>query len=124
MTAQISDLLGEDPGEPTEVRPGVHEAMAGCGPGQVAPARHNGRDVAVVVLGDGRAFVVDDRCPHDGGALSDGFVEGDRLVCARHGWEIDPCAGSCPRRGRAPISIRSVPVEGVSGDLDTKRRSA
>jgi nitrite reductase/ring-hydroxylating ferredoxin subunit len=30
--------------------------------------------------------------------LSDGYVENDRLVCARHGWEFDVCAGTCPLR--------------------------
>ncbi len=45
----------------------------------------------------GRAFVLPDRCPHDGQPLSDGFVDGDRIVCARHGWEIDACSGRrCP----------------------------
>ena len=45
-----------------------------------------------------RAFVTDDVCPHDGGKLSDGFVDGGKLVCARHGWEFDGCTGACPER--------------------------
>jgi nitrite reductase (NADH) small subunit len=51
--------------------------------------------VAVVRLRDGRLRVIEDRCPHDGGTLSDGFLDGDVVVCARHGWEIDPCSGQC-----------------------------
>lgn len=82
---------------PAPRRPSVIEALRRAPLGSVTPARDRGRSVALVVLADRRAFVVDDRCPHDGGPLSNGFVDGDRLVCARHGWEIDPCNGSCPR---------------------------
>ncbi len=64
--------------------------------------------MALVVLADRRAFVVDDRCPHDGGPLSDGFLDGDRLVCARHGWEVDPCSGACGRRQVATRSLGTV----------------
>lgn len=76
----------------------MRQALRVCRPGEVLAARHRGRDVAVFVLGDGRAFAAPDACPHDGGLLSDGFVDGDRLVCARHGWEFDACTGRCPMR--------------------------
>jgi nitrite reductase/ring-hydroxylating ferredoxin subunit len=36
-------------------------------------------------------------CPHDGGRISDGFVDGERLVCARHGWELVARNGRCER---------------------------
>lgn len=93
-SAAIYDLCGP---EPTPRRPTVAEALRKAAPGTVAAARERNRPVALVVLHDRRAFVVDDRCPHDGGLLSDGFVEGERLVCARHGWEVDPCSGACFR---------------------------
>ena len=101
LTAQICDLLGEHPDAGAPERPTVAEALAGCARGQVTAARDGDRDVAVVVLADGRSFVLEDRCPHDGGPLSDGFVEDGAVVCARHGWEIDPCSGRCPRRQSA-----------------------
>lgn len=93
-SALIADLCGDA----RSVRPSVGEALAGAAPGTVTPASDGGRAVALVVLADRRAYVVDDRCPHDGGPLSDGFLDGDRLVCARHGWEVDPCTGTCGRR--------------------------
>ena len=91
------------PRAPEPRRPSLAAALRRAAPGTVGPAIDGGRPVALVVLHDRRAFVVDDRCPHDGGSLSDGFLDGDRLVCARHGWEIDPCAGTC---GRQPIASR------------------
>ncbi|HLU69059.1 MAG TPA: Rieske (2Fe-2S) protein [Kofleriaceae bacterium] len=92
VRALVCDLLGEDWDE-GERRPEVAEALARCPRGQVMAARQGGCDVAVGVLEDGRPFVLPDRCPHDGGRLSDGFIERGRLVCARHGWELDPETG-------------------------------
>jgi nitrite reductase (NADH) small subunit len=99
LRALLDDLL------PGDERLHVDDALAACPPGSVVAARDASGDVAVVRFRDGRAFVVADACPHDGGPLSDGFVDGDRLVCARHGWEVDPCTGTC---GRATVACRTV----------------
>lgn len=64
-----------------------------CPRGGVIACRQGKRDLVLAVLADGRAFVAPDRCPHDGRPLSDGFLDGERLVCARHGWEIDLITG-------------------------------
>ena len=103
LRALIADLVDEHPRP--DGRLDVREALAACPPGGVRAARDAGADVAVVRFADGRAFVVADACPHDGGPLSDGFVDGDRLVCARHGWEVDPCTGTC---GRARVACKAV----------------
>ncbi len=106
--ATICDLLGDDPwAAPPAPRPPLRRAVRGCAPGQVVPARHRGADMAVFVLADGRAFAAPDRCPHDGGLLSDGFVNGDRLVCARHGWEFEAPSGRCPLR-EACVPLRAI----------------
>jgi nitrite reductase/ring-hydroxylating ferredoxin subunit len=103
--ALIADLVGYDA---LEGRPTIDEAVAFAAPGDVIPAREGDQAVAVVVLGDGRAFALDDRCPHDGGWLSDGWLEGDKLVCARHAWEIETCTGSCDRRPQDFVPVRRV----------------
>ncbi len=116
ITSQLLDLGAVELGDHGELevvlgrgaRPTVAEALRQSSPGAVMAAQHRGRPVAVAVLEDGRAFAVADRCPHDGGLLSDGFVEGDRLVCARHGWEIDPCTGRCPQRPRELVAAREL----------------
>jgi hypothetical protein len=91
LRAQLVELLGEEPR-----RPSVDQVAATLEPGQVAAAQQGDLEVAVVRLVDGRLCVVPDACPHDGGRISDGWLEGDRLVCARHGWEV-PCLTPCPR---------------------------
>jgi 3-phenylpropionate/trans-cinnamate dioxygenase ferredoxin subunit len=44
----------------------------------------NGSQVAVFNL-DGGYFAIEDICTHDGGILTGGSVEGDVIVCPRHG---------------------------------------
>ena len=77
----------------------VAQVAARLAPAQIAAAEHDGESVAVVRTQSGRLYMLPDRCPHDGGRISDGVVEGEQVVCARHGWEIDACSGRCERRG-------------------------
>jgi len=92
LHALACDLVG-GPWEGEPERPSLADALRRCPRGEVMAAREGGRDLAVCVLEDGRRFALPDRCPHDGGRLSDGFVERGRLVCSRHGWEVDPATG-------------------------------
>lgn len=45
---------------------------------------------------DGKAVVMSDLCVHRGGALSDGWVAGDCIVCPYHGWQFNE-DGSCAK---------------------------
>ncbi len=98
ITAQLVDELGYDPDDGTpEVR-----AVGPVAIGQIVRARAGAVPVAVARLGSGRLVVVVDECPHDGGRISDGYVDGERLVCARHGWDLEVrghrCARACKPR--------------------------
>lgn len=93
VTAQLLDELGYDPDDGL----GTLSAGSELAVGAVISARVGMRRVAVARLGSGRLIVVDDECPHDGGRISDGFVEGDHLVCARHGWTLEARNGRCER---------------------------
>ncbi len=44
----------------------------------------NGVNVAVFNLG-GEYFALKDECPHDRGVLSNGFQDGEVIICPRHG---------------------------------------
>lgn len=44
----------------------------------------DGAQVAVFNL-DGRFYAVEDLCTHDGGTLTGGAVDGEQIVCPRHG---------------------------------------
>jgi 3-phenylpropionate/trans-cinnamate dioxygenase ferredoxin subunit len=44
----------------------------------------DGTRVAVFNL-EGRYYAIEDVCTHDGGLLTGGRVEGDQVICSRHG---------------------------------------
>jgi nitrite reductase/ring-hydroxylating ferredoxin subunit len=98
-SAQLIDELGYDPddGLPELAGLGGPAGVPGLAPGAMIAARLGARRVAVARLRSGRIVVVADECPHDGGRISDGFVDGERLVCARHGWELEARNGRCER---------------------------
>ena len=57
--------------------------------GELAPGTHrvvdvDGASVAVFNVG-GEYYAIEDVCTHDGGQLTGGTVEGDQVVCPRHG---------------------------------------
>ncbi len=94
VRAMLLDELGYDPDDGVPEAAAVGEKVAR---GQIVRAREGGRAVAIARLGSGRLVVVDDVCPHDGGRISDGFVDGERLVCARHGWSLEVHGARCER---------------------------
>jgi hypothetical protein len=103
LMAQLAELLGRDP-DGTDVDaalPTVEVAAADLRPGTVTAAVAAGQRVCVARLASGRLAVLPDRCPHDGGRISDGWIEDDFVVCARHGWRI-ACDAPCPPSDHAP----------------------
>ncbi|HEX2530863.1 MAG TPA: non-heme iron oxygenase ferredoxin subunit [Burkholderiaceae bacterium] len=44
----------------------------------------NGTQVAVFNL-DGTYYAIEDVCPHDGGALAEGRLDDEQIICPRHG---------------------------------------
>jgi len=54
----------------------------------------DGTQIVVFNL-DGKYYAIEDVCTHDGGQLTGGEVEGDQIICPRHG------ARFCIRTGAA-----------------------
>lgn len=54
----------------------------------------NGQQV-VLYRKAGEILAIGNECPHEGGSLCDGWVEGDIIVCPLHGWELDLRSGAC-----------------------------
>jgi 3-phenylpropionate/trans-cinnamate dioxygenase ferredoxin subunit len=67
---------------------------AAFGPGEVRTLDADGTFVAVFNIG-GSYYAIEDVCTHDGGDLASGPLEGDEIVCPRHG------ARFCVRTGEA-----------------------
>ena len=63
--------------------------------------RAQGTAVAVFRNSEDKVFALLDRCPHQGGPLSQGIVFGESVACPLHNWTIgldDGCAQS-PDKG-------------------------
>jgi nitrite reductase/ring-hydroxylating ferredoxin subunit len=41
----------------------------------------------------GELHAIDDTCPHRGGSLSEGDLDGTVVSCPRHGWQLDVTTG-------------------------------
>jgi 3-phenylpropionate/trans-cinnamate dioxygenase ferredoxin component len=79
---------------------GAADAIA---PGDHASVEVDGVFVAVFNVG-GEFLAVEDLCTHDGGGLAGGAVEGDQVICPRHG------ARFCLRSGQALTAPAYEPV--------------
>lgn len=71
-----------------------------------------GRRMVAVVRSNGEFFAVEDICTHDGAELTGGTIEGDQIICPRHG------ARFCLRTGQAmtppayePVRVFATKVE-------------
>lgn len=71
-----------------------------------------GLDLALFRVGD-MVYAIDDSCPHAGGALSNGKLQGTRITCPVHGlkFEIDPERQADP----AALQVRKYAVRVVDG---------
>jgi nitrite reductase/ring-hydroxylating ferredoxin subunit len=61
--------------------------------GQACVVDVAGRSVAVFNVG-GSFYAIDNTCPHRGGPLGEGDVDGKVVVCPWHGWRWDVTTGA------------------------------
>lgn len=53
-------------------------------PGTAKRVKVEGKPIAIFNL-NGDFYATDDTCPHEGGSLSDGFIEREQVTCPVHG---------------------------------------
>lgn len=70
-----------------------------------------------VVRREGRLFAVHDTCPHANASLSQGFLEGDRIVCPLHFAEFDLRNGEAHNAPPGCAAVACFPVEQEGNDL-------
>lgn len=78
----------------------------------------DGTEVAVFKL-DGRFYAIEDVCTHDGAEIASGELEGDEIVCPRHG------ARFCIKTGavKSPPAYEDIdcfPVQIVNGRVQVR----
>ena len=64
----------------------------------------------------GQLFAIGDVCTHDDGPLGDGLIEGNNVVCPRHGGEFDIRNGKAMQLP-AVVDIPAYPVKLVDGNI-------
>jgi nitrite reductase (NADH) small subunit len=54
---------------------------------------------------------LDNECPHRGGPLAEGMIEGGKLVCPWHAWAFDPATGATDS-SQERVAVYPVSIEG------------
>jgi 3-phenylpropionate/trans-cinnamate dioxygenase ferredoxin subunit len=65
----------------------------------------------------GKLFAIGDVCSHDDGPLGDGEIEGDEIICPRHGARFDIHTGKV-RSLPAVMDIPAYPVRVRNGQIE------
>lgn len=80
-------------------------------PGSAKEVEHEGRIIALYNL-EGVISAIEGICPHQGGPLAEGEVEGTIVTCPWHGWQFDVRTGQNTLGGRVKQPVYEVKVEG------------
>ena len=78
----------------------------------------NGQHVAVFNI-NGELFAFEDECPHVGGSLGSGKLEGKLVTCPNHGWQFDVTNGECVTEEELENNwtVETFPVKFVNDDI-------
>ena len=85
--------------------------MSELPPGSSKEVEHDGRIYALFNV-DGKFTAIDGICPHQGGPLADGPLDGTCVTCPWHGWQFDVCTGKTPLGSKLKQTVYEVKVEG------------
>jgi nitrite reductase/ring-hydroxylating ferredoxin subunit len=93
----------------------VRVAGAGeIGPGEGRVVEAAGRAVALFNV-DGHYYAIDNTCPHRGGPLGDGDLEGAVIACPWHAWRWDVRTGA--NTNNPAVKLACYPVTEESGSI-------
>lgn len=87
----------------------------GIAPGTLHTFKEGRRQLVVGRTEDGRAFALDNRCPHEGYPLTQGRLKEGTLTCCWHNWKFAVADGACLIGGEA---VRAYPVREREGRLE------
>ena len=78
--------------------------------GEGISVQANGLNIALFNVG-GQFHAIDNACPHRGGPLGEGMLNGSVVTCPWHGWQFDVTTGKSPVMP-AGVKVFEVKVEG------------
>jgi 3-phenylpropionate/trans-cinnamate dioxygenase ferredoxin subunit len=79
-------------------------------PGEKILVEYEDDDVGLFNL-DGQIYAISDVCTHDGGPLVEGHVDGDCIVCPRHGARFNLKTGEQTMPAFSPVPLYQVKIE-------------
>jgi nitrite reductase (NADH) small subunit len=80
-------------------------------PGSAKEVEYDGRIYAIFNI-DGQISAIDGICPHQGGPLAEGEVNGTIVTCPWHGWQFDVRTGQSTLGSRIRQPVYEVKLEG------------
>ncbi len=80
-------------------------------PGTGKLVQANGIEIALFNAG-GEFYATSPICPHEGGPLEDGTLDGDVVICPWHGFDFDLKNGECLVDSDLRVATYPVKVEG------------
>jgi nitrite reductase (NADH) small subunit len=89
--------------------------LASLPPGHGRTVHCDGREFSLWNL-DGHIYCIDEQCPHRGGPLGAGSLQGTEVVCPMHGWGFDVRTGACTNRPDRPV--QTYPTRIVDGQVE------
>ncbi len=84
---------------------------ADIAPGKGAAVLVGDREIALFNVG-GAFYAIDNTCPHQGGPLADGWIEGDTVTCPWHAWCFRMKDGTMTLGDYATVDAFDVRVDG------------
>ena len=61
---------------------------------------------------DGEIHVIDGICPHQGGPLAEGDLDGCMVACPWHGWRFNVITGGTPLGPKIKLDVFEAKLEG------------
>ncbi|HTS16542.1 MAG TPA: Rieske 2Fe-2S domain-containing protein [Verrucomicrobiae bacterium] len=90
-------------------------------PGECKTVAVGERELALYNVG-GKFYATDNVCPHRGGPLGEGALNGNIVTCPWHGWRFDVSTGQNPMIPTAKVESFECVVEG--NDVKVKLNDA
>ena len=63
--------------------------------GKAQVIRIEGHEPIALFKFQGKLYALDNSCPHRGGSLGDGHLDGKEVICPWHAWSFDITNGQC-----------------------------
>ena len=79
-------------------------------PGEKMRVEYDNEDVGLINLND-NIYAISDVCTHDDGPLMDGALEGEYIICPRHGARFNVKTGDFTFPAFAPLPRYQVKIE-------------